>query len=117
MIDALAFTITVGCVGGGVAVLVLALAGRYRWRRIAPTLLAVQVLLVVQAVLDAVGLVGGHRPGEPATHLAYVVTSLVVLPAAVGWAGRGDDRWTAAVVGMALVVLAVVVVRMMTTWR
>lgn len=117
MIDALAFAITVGCVGGGGVVLLLAATGAYRWRRIVPTLLAVQACVVVQAVLDVAGMVGGHRPAEPITHVAYLVTSLVVLPAATGAAGRDDDRWAGALVAVALLVLAVVVIRQETTWR
>lgn len=116
MIDALAFTITVGCLCAAVVVLGLVAAGRYRWRRIVPALLLVQVAVLGQAVLDVIGLLAGRRPAETVTHLAYLATSLAVLPAATA-AARDDDRWSGVLTGVALVVLAVVVVRLTTTWR
>jgi hypothetical protein len=115
--DLLAFAITVGCAGGGCAVLLMVALRRYLWRRVVPMLLVLQVSLLVQAVLDVVGLVRGHRPAEPATHLGYLVTSLVVLPAATGSSRNDDDRWAGVLVAVALLALTVIVVRMMTTWR
>lgn len=117
MIDALAFAITVGCAGGALGVVVLLAGRRYRWRRIVPTLVALQVSLLVQAVLDVIGLLTGHRPAEPVTHIAYLLASLVVLPAAAAQANRDDGGWAAVLLAVALVALAVIVVRMTSTWR
>jgi hypothetical protein len=63
------------------------------------------------------GFLRGHRPAESATHLAYLITSLLVLPAAATQVARDDGPWPAALLAVALVLAAVVVVRMQTTWR
>lgn len=116
MIESLAFTTTVVCVAGGFVVLGTGLAGRYRRRRVLPALVVIELALLVQAAADVAGLLGGDHPGEPGTHLAYLVTSLVILPAALGTA-PDDGRWAAVLIALALLVLAVLVIRMQTTWR
>jgi hypothetical protein len=108
VIDPLAFLLTVGALG--LAGVVVALGRRYR-----RALVLVGVLelgLLAQAGLDVAGLVAGHRPESLPTHVAYLVTSVVLLPAAVAWA-----RGTGLVVAVGLVSVAVVVVRQITTWR
>lgn len=117
MIDALALAVTVACIGAAIVVAVQALAGTFRWTRVAPTLVLVEAVLLVQAVLDVVGLARGHRPGEPGPHLAYLVISVLVVPAVALQVRGDDDRWAGVLVASALVVVAVLVVRMTTTWR
>ncbi|MGW4486772.1 hypothetical protein ACWEOE_23360 [Amycolatopsis sp. NPDC004368] len=117
MIETLAFATTVVCVAGGLAVLGTGLAGRYRRRRTLPALAVVQLALIVQVVADVAGLLGGDRPAEPGTHLAYVATSLLLLPAATAWSAPENGRWGAMVLAVALLAVAVVVVRAQTTWR
>lgn len=117
MIEVLAFATTVVCALGGLVVLGAGVLGRYRWRGVLPALVTIEVALVVQAVADLLGQAGGHRLAETGTHAAYLVTSLVVLPAAGTQTARDDGRWSAVLVAAALVALAVVVVRMQTTWR
>jgi uncharacterized membrane protein len=112
VIEPLAFTTTIACIIVATILLV-----RGHWRKLAPTLAIIQLAVVVQAVADAISVARGHRPGEEATHIAYLLTSLVILPAAVGLAGREDRRRTANALGIGLLVLAVVVIRMQTTWR
>jgi hypothetical protein len=97
--------------------LVSAASGRYRWSAAAPTLVLLQVVLVLQAALDLIGFLRGHRPAESATHLAYLIASLLVLPAAATQVARDDGPWAAVLLVVALLVVAVVVVRMQTTWR
>lgn len=117
MIESLALTTTVVCVVAAVVVLVRAAGGHHRWAAVAPLLLILQIALLLQAVVDVVGLLRGHHPAETATHLAYLLTSLAVLPVATGQAGRDDGRWAGVLVGISLLAVAVVVVRMQTTWR
>ena len=117
MIEPLAFATTVVCGLGAFAVLAAGLAGRYRHRPMLLALLAVEIVLVVQAIADVTGLLGGHRPTEPGTHLAYLAASLLVLPAAGFWGARDEDRWAAAVVVVALLALVVLTIRLQTTWR
>ncbi|MEU4673107.1 hypothetical protein AB0F91_35405 [Amycolatopsis sp. NPDC023774] len=59
----------------------------------------------------------GYRPAELGSHLAYLATSLVLLPTATVWSAGEDGRWGAVVITVALLALAVVVVRAETTWR
>ncbi|WIX79441.1 hypothetical protein QRX50_01075 [Amycolatopsis carbonis] len=117
MIETLAFATTVVCVAGGLAVLGTGLAGRYRRGKTLRALAVVELALIVQAVADVTGLLTGDRPAELGTHLAYLATSLVLLPAATAWSANEDGRWAAVVIAVALLALAVVVIRAQTTWR
>jgi hypothetical protein len=81
------------------------------------------VLLVIQAGLDLAGWVGGHRPSEPATHVGYLVVSVVLLPLLAGRAlltgedGAVPDRADFLVVALACTVAVVVAIRLHATWR
>jgi hypothetical protein len=77
-----------------------------------------EFLLVVQALLAVTSYARGHRPGEPATNLGYLVVSVVLLPLLAGRA-LGDaepSRSEYAVVGLACGVTIVVVLRLHATW-
>ena len=117
MIDALALTITVACLGTATVVLVQVGTGTFRRRRLSAGLAAIQLAVVVQAVLDVVRLARGHRVPEPVTHVAYLVVGMLLVPLAAAETRRDDGRWSGVLVAVALLVLAVVVVRMQTTWR
>jgi hypothetical protein len=116
MIEVLAFATTVVCAIGGLVVLGTGVLGRYRRSAVFPLLVMIEAVLLVQAVADVLGQVGGHRLAETTTHAAYLGASLVVLPAA-GTQARDDGRWSAVLIAAALIALAVIVVRMQTTWR
>lgn len=81
-----------------------------------------QVLLVIQAAVDTVTLLRGHRPADPATHLGYLVTSVALLPLLTARPGATREppasasRSTAAVAALACAATAVVVVRLHATW-
>jgi peptidoglycan/LPS O-acetylase OafA/YrhL len=117
MIDAFALAITVVSLAAAGVTLVLAAARRYRWSRLAPTLALLELALVVQAVADLVALARGHHPRELATHLAYLGVSVALLPVAAAQVRGDHGRWPAVLVAVVLVVLAVVTVRLETTWR
>jgi len=117
VIDALALSITVLVAGTALALAVAGTTGHYRRSSFSPALAVLQLGLVVQAVLDVIGLARGHHPGEPATHIAYLVASLLVLPLAGYETRRDDGGWSATLLVAALVVQAVLVIRMQTTWR
>jgi hypothetical protein len=85
-------------------------------------LVVAELLLVVQALIDAATLVGGHRLQDPATHLGYLAVSVVLLPLLLGLPGRrapgrrpgrADHLVAALAAGVALVVS----VRLHVTWR
>ncbi|MGA8114824.1 MAG: hypothetical protein WCA46_14255 [Actinocatenispora sp.] len=117
MIDGLSFGTVLGCLLGALVVAAWAVTGRYRVRAALSLLGLLELVLLGQAVLDVVGLARGHRPGEAATHVAYLVASLAVFPAVASQAGRDGDRWAAGLLSVALLVEAVIVVRMQATWR
>ena len=117
MIDALSLAITATCAIAGLIVLATAALGRYRWSAALPTVVIVELTLLIQAILDAIGLLGGHHPAEPTTHLAYLVTSLAVLPVATTQIARDNGRWAGVLLAVALLALAVIVIRLQTTWR
>ena len=77
-----------------------------------------ELLLVGQALLAVISYARGHRPGEPATNLGYLVVSLVLLPLLAGRAlGEGEpSRSHYVVVGLACAVTIVVVLRLHATW-
>jgi len=78
--------------------------------------------LSVQAAIDAVRLIRGHRPAEPVVHLGYVLVSVALLPLLVGLSGgRALDadgpRMGFVVVALACAVCVVIVTRMHATWN
>jgi hypothetical protein len=76
-----------------------------------------ELLLVGQAVLAAVGIAGGHRPVELTTFLAYLV-SVVLLPVAgLLWARTEPTRWAGTVLGVAALAVAVMVWRLLDLWE
>jgi hypothetical protein len=76
-----------------------------------------ELLLVGQAVAATVALVGGHRPAELATFLAYLV-SVVLLPVAgLLWARTEPTRWAGTVLGVAGLAVAVMVWRLVDLWE
>ncbi|GAA0602860.1 hypothetical protein GCM10010174_18890 [Kutzneria viridogrisea] len=117
MIEVLAFATTVVCGLLALGVLLTAAAGRYRWRAVRPALAGVELAVLAQAVADVCGQLAGHRMAEQLTHNAYLATSLLVLPVTATQIARDNGRWAGLLLAAALIALAVVVVRMQTTWR
>lgn len=117
MIDALSLALTVTAAVAATVLGVVALSGRFRWARAVPLLVAVQCGVLVQAVLDVVGLVRGHHPREPVTHVAYLVATVLVVPVLLAETRRGEPRWAGVLGAVGLLLLAVLVVRWQTTWR
>ena len=108
-----------------VAALALALAGwagvrtvRDRpvvWRQLLAGGL-VEVLLLVQVVLSTVQTAAGTGPRDAPTYWGYLVTSLLVLPVAGGWAFAERTRWSSVVLLVASVTLAFLQLRMWQVW-
>jgi heme A synthase len=99
----------------------LAAAGCFALRRPRPLLLDKLVLglegaLVVRAMLGVGAMASGSHPYPGATHVAYLLTSVAILP--IMGASLADDRshWSAAVVVVACLALVVIAVRIQMTW-
>lgn len=109
-------------------------------------LMALELVLLGQAVASAITLAAGHDAAEPGTHIVYALGSLLLLPLLVGLPVRlgfpsqpgspgadpefvggieirppdGDgsaDRFRAVVAALACVSLIVMLQRMWVTWR
>lgn len=82
-------------------------------------LIVAELLLVVQALVAGMSLLGGHRPEEPATHLGYLAVSVVLLPLLLGRPSRvaRPSRPDLVVAALATAVAVVVSVRLHATWR
>jgi hypothetical protein len=106
------FCIDKGSTGGA------ALQGREAGAYHRAGLAVLQAAAVVQAGLDVAGELAGHRPAERATHLGYVVASLIIVPIALGAAPPTERRgpWDAAIAAVACVAMLVVVLRLRVTW-
>ena len=115
MIDTLAATITLACIATATAVGLRLRA--QRWRVVDPVIVAIQIALVVQAILAGAALLRGNRPGDVATFVAYLMVSVVALPVAATQVRDDAGRWAGALVIIALLALAVVVMRAQTVWR
>jgi len=94
-----------------------AFADRFRWRPIIPVIIGLQISVLLHAASDVAVLVDGRHPPLVSTHVAYLVVALAVLPCVVVMAMGDEGRWSGALLAVALVVLAVVLVRMQVTWR
>jgi hypothetical protein len=114
--DGLAITIMIVSLAVGAWCFVA--AARDRWIDVTHLvgLALIEGLLLVQAALALAAIGSGHRPGEYATFLGYLVTSVLMLPAAVGLCLMEKTRWGAVIAGAAAVVAAVVTLRLQQVW-
>ncbi|HKS45066.1 MAG TPA: hypothetical protein VJT49_08100 [Amycolatopsis sp.] len=94
----------------------LAARGRAPERPLLAALAVVEVLLVAQLVIGVVLLFTGNRPASLATYLAYLVGSLLVLPAGTVWALAERSRSSTVVLGIACVAIPVMVLRLYQIW-
>jgi hypothetical protein len=76
----------------------------------------VELLLLAQAVIGIVLLIGGGRPGSMATYLAYLIGCLVVLPIGTFWALAERSRSSTAILGIACIAIPVMVLRLHEVW-
>jgi hypothetical protein len=114
VIEPLAFATTAAC--ALLALGCLLFAARYRFDRVLPYLVGIELALIVQTVAIVIARIGGHQPRESGENWAYVVTALITLPLLAPLARR-PRWWSAVILAVALGVLAVVVIRLQTTWR
>lgn len=106
---------------GGLALtvlgVVLARRGALPGRLLLGGAVAVEALLLVQAVIAVVGMVRGDGPvGSTLLFVSYLATVVLVLPASVAWSLLERDRWSNAVVAVAGFTLSAMVIRLWDVW-
>jgi hypothetical protein len=91
---------------------------RERWLGAAQVvaLVALELLLLAQAIAAAVRLIGGERPEQFGTFLAYLVSSVIVLPLAVVLSFMERTRWGSVIAGVGAVVVAILTLRLRQVW-
>ena len=78
---------------------------------------AVEGLLLVQlAVSIALVATGAQAVGDTVEFFGYIITALIVPPAAIAWAVIERTRWSTLVLGVAGLTVAVMLVRMWQIW-
>lgn len=101
----------------GLLCIVLGLAGRVPNDVILGSLALVEVLLVVQLVVALAAPVFGNAPsGSVLEFGVYLVSALLIPPAAIFWALVDRGRWSTVVCGVAALAVAVMVYRMFQIW-
>jgi hypothetical protein len=102
---------------GGLLCVVLGLAGRR------PSDLSVGILgllelgLIAQVVISIVAPFAGNPPtGSLLEFWVYLVTAVLIPPAAVVWALLERSRWSTVIMGIAALAVAVMVWRMQVIW-
>ncbi len=77
----------------------------------------VELLLIAQLVIAIVAPAAGNPPtGNPVEFYAYLLSALIIPPAAIVWALMERTRWSVVVVGVACFAVAVMLVRMQIIW-
>lgn len=109
----------VATAAGGVLA-ILGVASTVARRRIGVLHLAaagvLEAVLVVQAAVAVVALVGGTRPAETPTFLGYLIGVLLVPVAGALWARTEPTRWAGTVIAVAALVAVVMVWRLVQVW-
>lgn len=75
-----------------------------------------ELLLIGQAVVATVAMVGGETPEELAVFVGYLATVVLVPPACVVWGLMERSRWGPAVIAFACLILPVMMVRLQQIW-
>ena len=73
-------------------------------------------LLVQLAVSIALVSTGNQAKGDTVEFFGYIITALIVPPAAIAWAVLERTRWSTLVLGVAGLTVAIMLVRMWQIW-
>ena len=104
------------CVGLAVVLGVLAVLDRSTPVWALALILVLELALVVLGVLAVIAWIGGSAPAEPVVFFFYLLVVLLAPPVMVWW-GRGEPgRWGSGAVAVALLLLAVLIVRVEQVW-
>jgi hypothetical protein len=77
---------------------------------------AVELVVVAQSVLAAVGLFRGFRPVEFATTIGYLIGILLLIPIAWFWANIERTRFSGVVLAVAAVSVLAMTLRLLVLW-
>ena len=75
-----------------------------------------ELLLLVVAVQCIRAWSGGSSPAEPVVFVCYLVACLALPPVMIVWARGEPGRWGSGAAAVALIVLAVLVIRVTQVW-
>ena len=78
--------------------------------------LLLQLLLLVQAAVAVVRLVGGDRPVETGAFVGYLVVSVLLVPGGLIWSFEEKSRYGTLVLAVVCLVAAVLQERLGTLW-
>jgi hypothetical protein len=115
----LGFTVVAAIIAAAASVLalVLGLAGRKPSDLSLAGPAVVELLLIAQLVIAIIAPLAGNPPtGSIIEFYAYLISALVIPPAAIFWALTERTRWSVVVVGVACFAIAVMLVRMQIIW-
>ena len=116
MIDAVAYVVIGISLCVGLAIIGLAVADRRPLTLLAYGLVVAEVAALVQVLVAVVQAVRGERPQEVATFVGYALTSVLAPPIGAVWALSDKSRWGTGAAGVAVLVLAVLTLRMQQVW-
>lgn len=78
---------------------------------------AVELLLLVQVVISIVApITGNHPTGDLLEYWIYLVTAVIIPPAATLWALIARSRWSTAILAAAAFAIAIMIWRMSQIW-
>lgn len=81
------------------------------------TAIAVEAALIIQLVWSIVLVASGlSAVGDTVEYFGYIITALLVPPAAVVWAIYERTKWSTLVIGLSSLTVAIMVVRMWQIW-
>lgn len=117
MVDGLSLALQITCLVAAVLLGVEGLRGKAPlWWHLG-VVAAVELLLVVQAVVATVLLVQGDQiMGSAGVFIAYLLGTLLALPLTLLWGLGEPSRWTLVALAVACLVVAVLVVRLDQIW-
>ncbi|WP_353827491.1 hypothetical protein [Agromyces sp. SYSU T0242] len=117
MIEWFAYVQVAVAVLAGLLCVVLGLAGRVPNDLVLGALALVELLLIAQVVVAIVAPAVGNPPtGSLLEFWVYLVSAVLLPPAAALWALVDRGRWATAVCGVAALAVAVMVYRMLQIW-
>ena len=82
-----------------------------------PAIVTVEAALVIQAVIVGVVQAGGHKVDDGVLLWGYLITSLIMIPIAFGWAFVERTRWSSVILAIAAAVVVVLQVRIWQLWQ